>query len=131
MTIFGPFFINIAFTLFKLRKNINKSIEGISFGFTKPTVWFSSGCYALNWLLTQDFNKAFPLDGKINMLAGSSGSGKSYICSGNVVRDALSKNVPVILIDTEDRLDEIWMRNIGIDQNTFYKSIGTLGGGET
>lgn len=105
------------FDLSKLRKNITKNIEGVSFGFTQPTVWFSSGCYALNWLLTKDFKKAFPLDGKINMLAGSSSSGKSYICSGNVVRDALFKNVPVILIDTEDRLDEEWMKNIGVDIN--------------
>ena len=45
----------------------------------------------------------------------SHNSGKSYICSGNVVKDALRQNVPVILIDTEDRLDEVWMRNIGID----------------
>ena len=103
------------FDLSKLRKNITKNIEGVSFGFTNPTVWFSTGCYTLNWLLTKDFKKGFPLDGKINMLAGDSGAGKSYICSGNVVRDALSKNVPVILIDTEDRLDEEWMKNIGIN----------------
>jgi len=114
------------FDLSKLRKNVTKSMEGVSFGFTKPTVWFSSGCYALNWLLTQDFNKAFPLDGKINMLAGSSGSGKSYICSGNVVKDALRQNVPVVLIDTEDRLDEVWMRNIGIDpENPLLQRIQT------
>lgn len=61
------------FDLSKLRKNITKNIEGVSFGFTQPTIWFSSGCYALNWLLTKDFRKAFPLDGKINMLAGDSG----------------------------------------------------------
>lgn len=103
------------FDLSKLRKNITKNIEGVSFGFTNPTVWFSTGCYTLNWLLTKDFKKGFPLDGKINMLAGDSGAGKSYICSGNVVRDALSKGVPVILIDTEDRLDEEWMKNIGIN----------------
>ena len=58
------------FDLSKLRKNITKNIEGVSFGFTNPTVWFSTGCYTLNWLLTKDFKKGFPLDGKINMLAG-------------------------------------------------------------
>lgn len=107
--------ISKTFDLSKLRKSVTKSIEGLSFGFTQPTVWFSSGCYALNWLLTKDFYKAFPLDGKINMLVGDSGSGKSYIASGNVVRDALKQGVTVVLIDTEDRLDEQWMRNIGVD----------------
>lgn len=107
--------ISKTFDLSKLRKSVTKSIEGLSFGFTQPTVWFSSGCYALNWLLTKDFYKAFPLDGKINMLVGDSGSGKSYIASGNVVKDALKQGVTVVLIDTEDRLDEQWMRNIGVD----------------
>jgi hypothetical protein len=55
------------FDLSKLRKNITKNIEGVSFGFTNPTVWFSTGCYTLNWLLTKDFKKGFPLDGKINI----------------------------------------------------------------
>lgn len=106
------------FDLTKIRKNLTKSIEGLSFGFTQPTTWFSSGNYALNWLLTKDFEKAFPLDGRINMCVGDSASGKSYICSGNVVKDALSKNVPVILFDTEDRLDENWMKNLGVDANS-------------
>lgn len=103
------------FDLTKLRKSLTKSIDGLTFGFTQPTVWFSSGNYTLNWLLTKDFNKAFPLDGRINMAVGDSASGKSYICSGNVVKDALSKGVPVILIDTEDRLDEDWLENLGVD----------------
>ena len=107
--------ISKTFDLSKLRKSVTKSIDGLTFGFTQPTVWFSSGCYTLNWLLTKDFHKAFPLDGKINMLVGDSGSGKSYIASGNVVKDAMSQGVTVILIDTEDRLDEQWMRNIGVD----------------
>lgn len=99
----------------KIQKALNKSVEGLTFGFTQPSVWFSSGNYTLNWLLTKDFNKAFPLDGRINMAVGDSASGKSYICSGNVVKDAMSKGVPVILFDTEDRLDEEWLNNLGVD----------------
>lgn len=99
----------------KLKKTLGKSVDGLTFGFTQPSVWFSSGNYTLNWLLTKDFNKAFPLDGRINMAVGDSASGKSYICSGNVVKDAMSKGVPVILFDTEDRLDEEWLNNLGVD----------------
>lgn len=38
----------------------------------------------------------------------------------------------IILPEFNNERDlEGWMRDVGIDQNTFYKSIGTLGGGET
>jgi hypothetical protein len=42
-------------------------------------------------------------------------SGKSYIVSGNIVRDALAKGCYVILLDSEDALKETWMRNLGVD----------------
>jgi RecA/RadA recombinase len=45
----------------------------------------------------------------------SHNSGKSYIVSGNIVRDALRQGVYVILIDTEDALRETWMRNLGVN----------------
>jgi RecA/RadA recombinase len=99
----------------KLKKNLTKNVEGLTFGFSQPSTWLGSGCYALNWLLTKDFNRAFPLNGRLSMVAGTSASGKSFICSGNVVKDALSKGIQVILIDTEDRLDEEWMTNIGVN----------------
>ena len=103
------------FDLSKVMKNVTKKMPSVSLGKLEPKVWLSSGCYALNWLLTKDFKKAFPLEGFMNMLAGASSSGKSYICSGNVVKDALSKGINVLLIDTEFRLDDEWLRNIGID----------------
>jgi hypothetical protein len=45
----------------------------------------------------------------------SHNSGKSYIVSGNIVRDALAKGIYVVLMDTEDALKQTWMRNLGID----------------
>lgn len=99
----------------KLQKTLNKSVEGLTFGFKQPSVWLSTGCYALNWMLTKDFSKGLPLDGKINMFAGSSGAGKSYFCSANVVKDALKKGIQVLLFDTEDRLDEEWMSALGVN----------------
>lgn len=47
----------------------------------------------------------------------SHNSGKSYITSGNLVKDALSKGVIVCLIDSEDALTEEWMNNLGVDTN--------------
>jgi hypothetical protein len=60
------------FDLSKFRKTLTKSIEGISVGFRDPTTWISTGNYALNYLISNDFNKGVPL-GKFTMFAGESG----------------------------------------------------------
>jgi hypothetical protein len=60
------------FDLSKFRKNITKSIEGVSLGFTDPTDWISTGNYALNYRISGDFNRGVPL-GKVTVFAGESG----------------------------------------------------------
>lgn len=101
------------FDLSKFRKSITKSIEGMSIGFNDPTDWISTGAYSLNYLISGDFNKGIPL-GKVTVLAGQSGSGKSFICSGNLVRNAQQKGIFVVLIDTENALDESWLHALGV-----------------
>ena len=64
------------FDISKFRKEITKSIEGLSVGFNDPTDWISTGNYALNYLISGDFNKGVPL-GKVTVFAGESGAGKS------------------------------------------------------
>ena len=102
------------FDVSKFRKDITKSIEGLSIGYNDPTDWISTGNYALNYLISGDFNKGVPL-GKVTVFAGESGSGKSYICSGNLVRHAQQQGIFVILIDTENALDEDWLKALGVD----------------
>ena len=102
------------FDVSKFRKEITKSIEGLSIGFNDPTDWVSTGNYALNYLISGDFNKGVPL-GKVTVFAGESGSGKSYICSGNLVRHAQQQGIFVVLIDSENALDEDWLRALGVD----------------
>jgi RecA/RadA recombinase len=101
------------FDVSKFRKEITKSIEGLSVGFNDPTDWVSTGNYALNYLISGDFNKGVPL-GKVTVFAGESGSGKSYICSGNLVRHAQEQGIFVVLIDSENALDETWLHNLGV-----------------
>ena len=72
-----------AFDVSKFRKTLTKSITGMSAGFNDPTDWISTGNYALNYLVSGDFNKGIPL-GKVTVFAGESGAGKSYICAGNL-----------------------------------------------
>ena len=102
------------FDLSKFRKDITKSIEGMSIGFHDPTDWISTGNYALNYLISGDFNKGIPL-GKVTVFAGESGAGKSYICSGNVIKNAQDQGIYVVLIDSENALDESWLLALGVD----------------
>jgi RecA/RadA recombinase len=102
------------YDLSKFRKDITKSIEGMSIGFHDPTDWISTGNYALNYMISGDFNKGIPL-GKVTVFAGESGAGKSYICSGNVIKNAQAQGIYVVLIDSENALDESWLLALGVD----------------
>ena len=86
----------------------------MSAGFNDPTDWVSTGNYALNYLISGDFNRGIPL-GKVTVFAGESGAGKSYICSGNIVKYAQQQGIFVVLIDSENALDEAWLQALDVD----------------
>ena len=48
------------------------------------------------------------------MFAGESGAGKSYICSGNIIKNAQEQGIYVVLIDSENALDEAWLHALGV-----------------
>jgi recombination protein RecA len=102
------------FDISKFRKEITKSIDGLSIGFNDPTDWISTGNYALNYLISGDFNRGIPL-GKVTVFAGDSGAGKSYICSGNIIKHAQEQGIFVVLVDSENALDENWLKALGVD----------------
>jgi RecA/RadA recombinase len=102
------------FDVSKFRKSITKSIDGISVGFRDPDTWISTNNYALNYLISGDFHKGIPM-GKVTVFAGESGAGKSFICSGNIVKNAQEQGIYVILVDTENALDEAWLHALGVD----------------
>ena len=103
-----------AFDISKFRKSITKSIDGLGIGFNDPTDWISTGNYALNYLISGDFFKGVPL-GKVTVFAGESGAGKSYICSGNLIRHAQEQGIFVVLVDSENALDKNWLEALGVD----------------
>lgn len=102
------------FDISKFRKSITKSIDGLGVGFNDPTDWISTGNYALNYRISGDFFKGIPL-GKVTVFAGESGAGKSYVCSGNIIRHAQEQGIFVVLIDSENALDQKWLENLGVD----------------
>jgi RecA/RadA recombinase len=103
-----------AFDISKFRKTLTKSIDGLGLGFNDPTDWVSTGNFALNYLISGDFTRGVPL-GKVTVFASESGAGKSYICSGNIVKAAQDQGIYPILIDSENALDEKWLKALGVD----------------
>ena len=103
-----------AFDPTKFRTQLTKSISGMSAGFNDPTDWIGTGNYALNYLVSGDFHKGVPL-GKVTVFAGESGAGKSYICAGNIVKAAQEQGIFVVLIDSENALDETWLHALDVD----------------
>ena len=53
--------------------------------------------------------------GKVTVFAGESGAGKSYICAGNIVKAAQDQGIFVVLIDSENALDETWLHALDVD----------------
>jgi len=86
----------------------------MSAGFNDPQDWIGTGNFALNYLLSGDFRKGIPL-GKVSVFAGESGAGKSYIVSGNIVKAAQEQDIFVVLIDSENALDESWLQALGVE----------------
>ena len=114
------------FDVSKFRKSITKSIGGISTGFdSDPDTWISTGNYTLNYLISGDFNKGVPL-GRVTMLAGESGSGKSLIASGNIIKNAQKKGIFCIVFDSENALDETTGGSIIPDDQTLGQKPTTM-----
>jgi RecA/RadA recombinase len=102
------------FDIAKFRKSLTKNITGISTGFNDPDTWISTGSYGLNYLISGDFYRGIPM-GKVTVFAGEPGAGKSYIVSGNIVKAAQDQDIFVVMIDTENALDEKWLKNLDVD----------------
>lgn len=105
-----------AIDLDKFRKHLTKNIPGISQGFNDPVDWIDTGNYTLNYRISGDFFKGIPY-GKLCVFAGESGSAKSVLCSGNLVANAQKDGAFVVLIDSENALDESWLQALDVDTN--------------
>ena len=86
----------------------------MSVGFRDPDTWISTGNYTLNKLISGEFHKGIPL-GKVTVFAGESGAGKSFVAAGNVVKNAQDQGIFVVLIDSENALDETWLHALDVD----------------
>ena len=102
------------FDVSKFRNRLTDKL-GIPTGFNDPEIWLDTGNYALNRLISGDYNRGVPL-GKVTMFAGETGSGKSLLAA-NVMRAAQQRDDDpfILLLDSEGAGDEVWYRNAGVD----------------
>jgi RecA/RadA recombinase len=104
-----------------------KKMEGISTDASPPRYWFSTGNHVLNGIIGISFDDGIP-QGRITAICGFSGAGKSFIC-GNILKAAQAEGAFVLVIDTENALDEPYLTGIGVnvDEDQFaYASPTTI-----
>ena len=108
-------------------EKVADKLENVSSESGPPRYWHGSGNYVLNYILSGNFGNAIP-QGRVTGLAGPSGSGKSFIqCS--VSREAQKReDAYVLMVDTENALDDEFTGKIGIDTEAGYnyKSVMTI-----
>lgn len=83
-----------------------------------PRYWYSAGNNALNRIISGSFFKGIP-QGRVTGLAGPSGSGKSFLAC-NLMRAAQERGAHILVIDSENALDEDFVRAIGVNPAEGY-----------
>lgn len=103
------------------------SMEGIGTSSQPPRYWYSTGNFVMNWIISGSFYKGIP-QGRITNLAGPSGAGKSFVAA-NIARAAQQSGAMVLVIDSENALDDEFMRKIGVDtehEGYVYSDVVTI-----
>ena len=101
-------------TLRSFAKTLQRVSTDSALGSMIQQIGISTGNYALNYLISGDFHKGVPL-GKVTVFAGESGAGKSYFVSGNIAKSAQEQGIFVVMVDSENALDEQWLLALGVD----------------
>lgn len=104
-----------------------ESMEGVGTSSAPPRYWYSTGNYVLNKIISGSFYKGIP-QGRITNLAGPSGAGKSFLAA-NIVREAQRQGAIILIVDTENALDDEFMQKIGVDTNSdtyYYAGVTTI-----
>jgi len=92
-----------------------KAIEKKEFptGFSPIPEWVSTGNMALNYIISGDLRAGIPVS-RMTFFSGPQGSGKSFLLA-NAMREAQKKGYFIVLLDTENSLDDAFMKKIGVD----------------
>ena len=110
-------------------KDVTKELEkaGIQVGASEPPRYmYCSGNYVLNKTLSGSFYSAIP-QGRVFAYVGPSGCGKSFLVC-NALREAQKQGAYLVVLDSENALDDDFVSKIGVDptHNYFYADIDTI-----
>lgn len=103
-----------------------EGIDGVGTSSQPPRYWYGFGNYVLNKIMSGSFYKGVP-QGRITSLAGSSGAGKSFLAA-NLVKSAQDAGAIILVVDSENALDDEFMGKIGVDTENdyFYAAVTTV-----
>lgn len=102
-------------------KDVTKDLEkaGIRVGASEPPkYWLSTGNYVLNKIISGSFLKGIP-QGRILCFTGPSGAGKSFLAA-NAMREAQRQDAHIIVLDSENALDDDFVNKIGVNTSEGY-----------
>lgn len=106
-------------------KDFDKTVDGmdgVGRSSQPPRFWINTGNHVLNKIISGSFLRGIP-QGRITTLAGPSASGKSFL-TGNVIREAQKAGAFVLVIDSENALDDDFVSAIGANPGEDYEYIG-------
>lgn len=109
------------------RKKVAK-MKSVVTEFTPPKYWTSVGNFAVNKIVSGSFVRGIP-QGRVTCLAGPSGSGKTFLLC-NLLKNAQNDGSIVLVLDSENALDEDYLRKVGVDQDPekfMYAGVDTFG----
>lgn len=109
------------------RKKVAK-MKSVVTEFTPPKYWTSVGNFAVNKIVSGAFGRGIP-QGRVTCLAGPSGSGKTYLLC-NLLKNAQLDGSIVMVLDSENALDEDYLSKVGVDQDPekfMYAGVDTFG----
>lgn len=112
--------------LFKTLNKMDNTVEILeSSAYSNIDNWISTGNYVLNACLSGDLFKGIPT-GRVTTLAGSSGTGKSFL-SCSICREAQKIGYTPIYLDSEGAIDKDFVGRLGCDTNNFLiKQVNTI-----
>lgn len=102
-------------------KGVTKDLEkaGIEVGSSEPPrYWFSTGNHVLNKIVSGSFLRGIP-QGRITCFTGPSGAGKSFLAA-NAMREAQKYGAHIVVLDSENALDDDFVSKVGVDVNNNY-----------
>jgi recombination protein RecA len=87
-----------------------------------PRYWYTIGNHVLNRIISGSFSRGIP-QGRVTGLVGPAGSGKSFLAS-NLMANAQREGAHILVLDTENALDEKFVSAIGVNTEDNYTYVG-------